>query len=113
MMKVSVRYVCQTSVICHPWADNVHETSASLISRCVTWGEELGATAGALSRTKHLEQGDTAPLVPFYLAPRQVGVCLLGGPEPPWRGTQHTASTWFHVSEAHILWTYSGESDDK
>lgn len=52
-----ILYFCQTSVIRHPFADNVHETSASLISRCVTWGEEPGAMAGALSRTKHLEQG--------------------------------------------------------
>lgn len=56
-------------------------------------GEEPGATAGASSRTKHSERGDTAGLVPLSLAPCQVGVCLLRGlGGPPWRERQHTAS---------------------
>lgn len=81
----------------HVCVDNVHETSASLISRRVTWRQERGATAGASSRTKPLAQGDTAGLVPLILAPRQMGVCLLGGPGPPCRGMQHTASTQFKL----------------
>lgn len=60
--------------------------------------------AGASSRTKHLEQRDTAGLVPLRLAQCQVGVCLLGGPGPPWRGAeQHTASTRFDLGDARRL----------
>lgn len=87
--------------------DNVRETSASLISRRVTWGLELRLPTEASSRTKRLAQGDTAGLVPPRLAPHQVGVCLLGGPGPPWRGTQHTASAQFNsnTNTAHVCIT--------
>ena len=85
-----------------PRPDNVHETSASLISRRVTWSREPGATAGASSRTKHLEHGHTEGLVPPSPGSVSSG-CLLtertrtlveGG-----RSTQPLRNwTWWHTT---------------
>lgn len=92
----------------HPCADNVHETSASLISRRVTRICELGAMAGASSRTKHLEQGDTAGLVSPLTGSMSSGCLLTERTRIPLEGDAADSlhSTWRHTYTGPTVGTF-------